>query len=114
MLDEPKQVLVVEDNIALGAVVRFNLEQAGFQVALARNGREGWGLIQKRDFDLVVTDYQMPEMSGAELCEQMRQHPQYAQIPVLLLTAKGLELDLPQLREELGIFDVFLKPFSPY
>jgi CheY-like chemotaxis protein len=61
----------------------------------------------------VVTDQQMPEMTGCELCERLRQDERYREIPIIMLTAKGLELELPRLRDELGITATFLKPFSP-
>ncbi len=63
-----KRILVADDNAALALVVRFHLEQAGFQVTVARNGKEAWKLLQSQAFDLLVTDQQMPELSGCELC----------------------------------------------
>ncbi len=113
MLGDFKRVLVVEDNFVIGRVLRFNLERAGLGVTIARNGREAWALLQDKDFDLVVTDYHMPEMNGYDLCLRMRKEPRYKHTPVVLLTARGLELEIPQLREELGVLDVFSKPFSP-
>ena len=55
----------------------------------------------------------MPEMSGSQLCAHLRQLERYRETPIIMLTAKGLELELPRLREELGIAATFLKPFSP-
>ena len=66
-----------------------------------------------RSIDIVITDQQMPEMTGVELCRELRNLPQYASCPIILLTAKGLELELPKLRDELGIDATFAKPFSP-
>lgn len=108
-----KHILVVDDNLALNGVIRFNLERAGFKVSVAPNGADAWAKLQQQRFDLVVTDYQMPELTGYELCQRMRQDDRNAEIPVVLLTAKELELDLPRLREDLGILEVFPKPFSP-
>ncbi len=107
-----KRVLVAEDNAALAAVVRFHLERAGLQVDLARTGLAAWDLLQKRDYAMVVTDQQMPELSGSEICQRMRSDPRLAGIPVLMVTAKSLELDRSKLREELGVLDVLPKPFS--
>lgn len=109
-----RRILVVEDNLALCGVVRFNLERAGFEVTQARNGREGWALLEHGEFDAVVTDFQMPEMDGGELCRLMRDHGRHQQTPVVLLTAKQLEIDLPKLQREFGVVEVFAKPFSPY
>jgi len=104
-----KRILVAEDNPALAAVV----EHAGFEVTLARNGREAWNCLQRQDFDLLVTDHQMPELSGCELLCRMRQTERLASVPVLMLTAKGLEFEREQVRSSFGVLDVLPKPFSP-
>lgn len=109
----PPTILVVEDNAALSRVIQFTLSKAGYDVAQAANGRIALDLAQRQRFDLVVTDQQMPEMTGVELCTCLRDSEAYAQTPIVLLTAKGLELELPQLSEELGIAATFPKPFSP-
>jgi CheY-like chemotaxis protein len=106
------RILVAEDNAALAAVVRFHLERAGLQVDLARNGREAWNLLQSQRYAMVITDQQMPEMSGTEICGLMRADPRLASVPVLMLTAKSLELEASRLREELGVRKVLPKPFS--
>jgi two-component system alkaline phosphatase synthesis response regulator PhoP len=107
-----RRILVAEDNAALAAVVRFHLERAGLQVDLARNGREAWDLLQNGSYAMVITDQQMPEMSGTEICTLMRGDPRLASVPVLMLTAKSLELDSSRLREELGVRELLPKPFS--
>lgn len=106
-------ILVAEDNPALGSVIRFNLTRADYQVTLVRNGMAAWEAVQKTAFDLVVTDQQMPIMNGADFCQRMRELDPYHHTPVILLTAKGLELDAAELRDELGITAVVSKPFSP-
>lgn len=108
-----RRALVVDDNLALARVTQFALDRAGFETQTARNGRLALEVAQQSPFDVVVTDQQMPEMTGIELCRQLRQLPDYVDCPIILLTAKGLELELPRLREELGISGVFSKPFSP-
>lgn len=114
MMDrDGKKLLVAEDNTALASVLRFNLERAGFQVTVALNGRLAWEYAQDEQFDLIVTDQQMPEMTGCEFCRHLRETEAYRETPVIMLTAKGMELELPKLREELGISATFLKPFSP-
>ena len=112
MEKQPLPLLVAEDNPALAQVVRFHLEREGFQVTVARNGRDAWTLLQTRPFVLLVTDHQMPGMSGCELCENIRRTPPLADLKVIMLTAKGLELDRRRLREELGVAAVLPKPFS--
>lgn len=108
-----KRALVVDDNLALARVTQFALDRAGFETQTARNGRLALEAAQQSQFDVVVTDQQMPEMTGIELCRELRKLPEYVDCPIILLTAKGLELELPRLREELGISGVFSKPFSP-
>ena len=113
MTTKSRTILIAEDNPALSGVIRFNLTRVGFDVTATRNGREAWQRAQAERFDLVVTDHQMPEMTGVELIEQLRQMPEYAAVPIIMLTAKGLELDMTRLREELGIAAALAKPFSP-
>jgi two-component system chemotaxis response regulator CheY len=113
MAAEAKRILVVEDNRPMAGVVQFVLQQAGFQVTIAVNGREACEYLQTGNFDLVVTDQQMPEMTGCELCAHMRHDDRYAQTPVILLTAKTLELELPDLTRQLGAVRMIGKPFSP-
>lgn len=113
MQTEPKKVLVVEDDPVMADLVRFHLERAGIEVAVASNGQDALDLLGRSDFDLVVTDYQMPGINGAELCQKMRGESRWSQTPVVLLTAKALELDLSRLSEKLGVRQVFSKPFSP-
>jgi CheY-like chemotaxis protein len=107
-----KRILVAEDNVALAHVVRFHLERAGFCVTIARNGREAWDFLQIGSFDLLVTDQQMPEVSGCDLCKSMRQDHRFSGMPIVMLTAKGLEIEQQWLREELGVRQVLPKPFS--
>jgi CheY-like chemotaxis protein len=108
-----KRALIVDDNLALARVTQFALDRAGYDTTTARNGRLALEVAQESQFDVVVTDQQMPEMTGIELCRELRKLEAYAGCPIILLTAKGLELELPRLREELGINAVFSKPFSP-
>lgn len=108
-----RRLLVVEDNRAMAHVIRFNFEKAGFEVQVASNGLEGVRCVQDGQFDVIVTDQQMPVMDGTAFCAQMRKLDAYRQVPAIMLTAKGLELEASQLKEELGIAAVFPKPFSP-
>jgi CheY-like chemotaxis protein len=77
------------------------------------SGDMAWKLLQQQDFDLLVTDYQMPGMNGGELCKRIRHDLQLASFPVILLTGKGLEIDVAYYRETLGVNAVLIKPFSP-
>lgn len=107
------KALVVDDNVALARVTQFALTRAGFDARIAANGRKALELAQAEAFDIVITDQQMPEMTGLELCRRLRATVEYASTPIVLLTAKGLELELPALQRELEISAIFPKPFSP-
>lgn len=113
MESNTKRALIVDDNVALARVTQFALDGAGYETETAYNGRLALDAAIERQFDIVITDQQMPEMTGIELCQELRARPAYANCPIVLLTAKGLELELPRLREELGIDATFAKPFSP-
>ena len=107
------RVLVVEDNRVMADVMRFNFDRAGFSATVALNGRIAWGLLQTEAFQLLVTDFQMPEMDGGELCRRIRAESRFDDLPIILLTAKGLEIDRDRLSRELGLSLILYKPFSP-
>jgi CheY-like chemotaxis protein len=106
-------ILLVEDNDALRGVISFNLMRAGYQVTVVTNGREALTALEHESFDLVLSDQQMPKMTGIQLCEQIRELPQYQHLPFILLTAKCMELDVTKLRRQLGMSAALPKPFSP-
>jgi CheY-like chemotaxis protein len=106
-------VLVAEDDRVISDVVRFILERAGYRITVARNGTEAWGLLQSRHFDLLITDYRMPGMNGEELCLAVRTHLPESRLPIIFVSARGLELNVAQMKEELGIETLLFKPFSP-
>ena len=109
----PRRVLLAEDNPALAQVIKFNLERAGYEVIVVLDGREAWQAMQQEAFDVLVSDQQMPEMTGCELCARMRTMDTHKQTPAVLLTAKCLELDHSRLESALGVARVLGKPFSP-
>ena len=106
-------ILVAEDTSVLAIMLKRTLEGAGFAVTVAKNGREAWERAQEVQFDVIVTDQQMPEMSGTELCAKLRQLDRYAETPVIMVTAKAYELDTEKMHADLNIHPVFTKPFSP-
>ena len=107
------KILVCEDNVALSGVICFNLVRAGFEVTSAGNGRMALDALEKGSFDLVLSDQQMPMMTGIQLCENLRQLPAHRQTPFILLTAKCMEIDFIRLQEKLGVSKALPKPFSP-
>jgi len=113
MNTDVKRALIVDDNIALARVIQFALDSAGFETEIAYNGKLALEAARSSQFDIVITDQQMPEMTGVEFSRELHLLSNYVDCPIILLTAKGLELELPRLREELGINVIFPKPFSP-
>ncbi|MCH8840252.1 MAG: response regulator [Planctomycetes bacterium] len=113
MNDKAQRILIVDDNVALARVIQFAMDGAGFETVTAQNGRIAFELAKKSLFDMVITDQQMPEMTGVDLCRNLRGMPEYKHCPIILLTAKGLELELPRLQQEFEIDATFSKPFSP-
>ena len=106
------RILVAEDNRVLSEVIRFNLQRAGFDVTVASNGAVAIQQLQEEPFDLLITDYQMPEVNGEELCLAVRNELHLEKMPILLCTAKGLELDLEHFQSLYGVIQVIHKPFS--
>ena len=112
MAQEPYTVLVAEDNYVLGDILRFNLEANGFQVILARTGDAAARHVTSEPFDLLVTDVEMPGMSGIELCRLVREQPSSKSIPIIICSARGLELDMNALTNGYRISSIIFKPFS--
>ena len=113
MTNEKAKILVCEDNVALSGVICFNLTRAGFQVTSVANGKLALEALEKGPYDLVLSDQQMPMMTGIQLCENTRQLPLHRHTPFILLTAKCMEIDFPQLQKKLKISAALPKPFSP-
>lgn len=105
-------ILVVDDEEHIQELLRFNLEKEGYKVQTARDGTEALAQLDKDKPDLVVLDVMLPGMDGLEVCRQLRQTPKYRDLPVIMLTAKGEEID-KVLGLELGADDYMTKPFSP-
>lgn len=113
MSEGSPQILVAEDNSAMANVLRFTLSRAGFDVTVARDGREAWEHAKASHYDLVVTDHQMPFVTGVELCRLLRESEAYREAPILMLTAKQLELDRELIQSHLNVSEIIPKPFSP-
>jgi two-component system alkaline phosphatase synthesis response regulator PhoP len=103
------KILVVEDEPNMVVGLRDNFEFEGYEVLTARDGVEGLELALEESPDLVVLDVMMPRMSGLEVCKQLR--AQRASIPIIMLTARGQEVD-KVVGLELGADDYVTKPFS--
>jgi two-component system, OmpR family, alkaline phosphatase synthesis response regulator PhoP len=107
-----KTILVADDESHILNVVSLKLRNAGFRVLTARDGNEALDIANAEHPDLLITDYHMPQMSGIELCKKLKQSPETAEIPAIMLTARGYSLE-PQDTELSGIRQLISKPFSP-
>ncbi len=107
-----RKVLVVDDEIHIVHVVAIKLRNNGFEVIAADNGAEGLKLALAEKPDIIVTDYQMPVMTGIELVEQLRQNEDTKDTPVIILTARSFAIPQQQ-QDDLRISGCLSKPFSP-
>jgi len=107
-----KKILVVDDESHILHVVSLKLRNAGFTVVTGSDGQEGLDLANSELPDLIITDFQMPQLSGLELCRRLRQEPATRHIRAIMLTARGYQLG-PQDAEQSGIRRMLSKPFSP-
>jgi len=105
------QVLVVEDEDALSALLQYNLDKEGYAVTVAGDGEEALVLIDEQQPDLIVLDWMLPKVSGVEVCRRLRARPETRNLPIIMLTARGEESD--RIRGlDTGADDYVVKPFS--
>lgn len=85
----PKKILVIEDSLDSRELIHLHLTAEGFTVITASNGQEGFYLANAEHPDLVITDLGLPEMDGFQLVRELRAQPEFATLPILVLTAFG-------------------------
>jgi len=107
----PAHVLIVDDERDLVRLLEFNLQQAGFETAVAYGGEEALHKMRQRVPDLVVLDLMLPDIPGTEVCRQIKASPRTRHVPVLMLTARTDEVDRV-VGFEVGADDFVTKPFS--
>jgi two-component system alkaline phosphatase synthesis response regulator PhoP len=107
-----KKVLVVDDEIHIVHVVTIKLRNNGYEVISASDGAEAYELACGEKPDIIVTDYQMPVMTGLELIEKLRATEATKDTPVIMLTARSFSVEDDK-KEQLGISKFLSKPFSP-
>jgi CheY-like chemotaxis protein len=107
-----RKVLIVDDEIHIVHVVAIKLRNNGFEVITAANGAEAFELACGEKPDVIVTDFQMPVMTGLELVEKIRRNEATKDIPVILLTARSFAVEEAQ-KQDLQIAECLSKPFSP-
>lgn len=88
-----KKILVVDDSITVRQMERKLLEKHGYKVELAVDGMEAWNAVRTADYDLVITDFDMPKMNGIELTEKIRNHPQLKLLPIIIMSEKNQKQD---------------------
>lgn len=105
------RILIIEDERDLAELLAFNLQQAGYATTLAHDGADGLGKALADPPDLVVLDLMLPGLLGTEVCRRLRQERTTSGVPVLMLTARGEEIDRV-VGFEVGADDYVVKPFS--
>ncbi len=106
------KVLIADDEIHIIHVVAIKLRNNGYEVIAASNGAEAYDLACQEQPDIIVTDYQMPFVTGIELIEKLRANEQTQHTPVILLTARSFAIS-KELQESLQVEECLSKPFSP-
>jgi len=105
------KILIVEDEKDIAEAIEYNLKKEGFEVVLAHDGNRGLKLARERDPDLIILDLMLPGIDGLEICKVLKREDQTSNIPIIMLTAKGSEVD-KVLGLELGADDYMTKPFG--
>jgi len=109
---QKKDILIVEDDKNISKLVKFNLEKEGFDAFAVPNGEEALEHLKRFSTDLIVLDIMLPKINGFDVCRFIKQDPKLKDIPVIMVTAKGEEVDRI-VGLELGADDYIVKPFSP-
>lgn len=108
--DQPT-VLVVEDEPAQREILSYNLEAEGFRVVRAENGEDALVMVSEENPDIIVLDWMMPNVSGIEVCRQIKSRPETRNIPIIMLSARSEEVDKVR-GLETGADDYMVKPYS--
>jgi len=111
-VETPKNILIVDDEADLVELVSYNLKKEGFIVDSASDGETALTKIRKGKYGLLILDLMLPGIQGMELCRILRNDPKTSVLPIIMLTAKGEEVD-KILGLEMGADDYMAKPFSP-
>ena len=104
--------LVVDDEVNITQILEFSIGAEGYEVITAANGEEAIDKARREQPDLIILDIMMPKIDGYEACRILKANPLTKGIPVVLLTAKGRDID-KRLGYEVGATDYIVKPFSP-
>ncbi len=105
-------ILAVDDSVSMRQMVAFTLKNAGFEVVDAVDGEDAYEKAQQREFDLVLTDQNMPRLDGVGLTRKLREHPNFKQTPILILTTESSD-QMKQAGRAAGATGWLVKPFDP-
>jgi two-component system alkaline phosphatase synthesis response regulator PhoP len=106
------KILVVDDEIYIVHILDFSLGMEGYEVVTALDGEQALEKLKMEKPDLIVLDIMMPKLDGYEVCKAIKSDPETRQIPVILLSAKGRNVD-QKMGFDVGADDYITKPFSP-
>jgi two-component system, OmpR family, alkaline phosphatase synthesis response regulator PhoP len=106
------KILVVDDEIYIVHILDFSLGMEGYEVVTALDGEQALAKVKTEEPDLVVLDIMMPKLDGYETCKILKSDPETKHIPVILLSAKGRNVD-QKMGFQVGADDYITKPFSP-
>lgn len=107
-----KSILSVDDSITIREMVKFSLEAGGYEVVEAKDGVDGLNKAKSKNFDLILTDQNMPGMDGITLIKSLRATPQYKTTPILMLTTEASDAMKAQ-GKAAGATGWLVKPFDP-
>ena len=107
-----KNIVIIEDDKSILELLKVNLEKDGFITKIFANGETGLDYLLKNATDLLILDLMLPDLDGTEICKILRATDKTKTLPIIILTAKGEEIDRV-LGFELGADDYIVKPFSP-
>jgi len=105
------KIFIIEDEPSIIQLVQHNLEKEGFIIASSENGNEGLKQLKKFEPNLLLLDWMLPDLSGIEICKNIRKDNKFKTLPIIMLTAKGEEEDKIKGLES-GVDDYLTKPFS--
>src|ERR1700688_1802369 len=111
-MSHKKRILLIEDEEDIAALIKLQAEASGYKLHVEVDGINGYRAVEREKPDLVLLDIMLPGQNGFDVCRKIKTNPELKNIPVIILTAKGEELDVV-LGLELGADDYVAKPFSP-
>ena len=108
-----KRVLTVDDSPTMRRIIVNSLKKIGFEdIIEAENGVEGFEKLAANEVDLIITDWNMPEMNGEQFVKKLREDPKYKETPILMITTRGMKDDVIT-AVKMGVNGYVVKPFTP-